>query len=214
MSKDVLELIKQHFPANWGTLVLFLLALITIFYIFHKFQFFKMYEYFSDKREKNYLPAKDLLTMEKLSKSTQLLLIESLEKFAFNKYYGINIEKKEREILIKFQKENEQNLTWEEIKKAIRYIKIKNNKIIVNFNKLDFVFYGATYVLSVLFFVLGTLLLIVLLVHIFHNNKDYLQLIQLLISSIIMLFISIFIATNQATEKAAMKIKKIVSYIN
>ena len=213
MTKDIVELIelaKTHFPSGWSALLLLLIVVGVLIGLWHLVQPFKRYEYFSDKREKEYLPAKDLLMMGKLSKSTELLLIEYLEKFTFNKYYGINSEKIEREILIKFHKKNEKKLSWKEIKLAIRYIRIKDDEIIVNFGKLDKFLYYATYAAAGFMFLICLISLYLLHNHIFHQTKNYFIFTILLSSIIVTFFFGIALFKSNLIDAAAIKIKKIL----
>ena len=208
MVKEFLELIKLLFPSVLDGLWFFILGLIL--FLIYKAQPFKVYEHFSTKRGKDYLLAKDLLAMEKLSKDTQLLLIEYLERHAFNKYYGIDREKIEREILIKFHKNHEKELTWKEIKKAISYLKIKDNKITVKFNKIDTFFYYLLFAGSVLMFLFSFVIIYILGSYIIDGSKNYLKLIELFIGSIVMFLFCIFLAKSSLRDEAAIKIKKIL----
>ena len=61
MAKEFLELIKLLFPSVLDGIWLIILGLML--FLIYKAQPFKVYEYFSTKREKGYLLAKDLLAM-------------------------------------------------------------------------------------------------------------------------------------------------------
>lgn len=208
MAKEILELIKLLFPSVLDG-IWFLILGVTLFLIY-KSQPFKVYEYFSTKRGKDYLLAKDLLAMEKLSKDTQLLLVEYLERHAFSKYYGIDKEKIEREILIKFHIEHESEVTWKEIKKAIFYLKIVNNKIIIKFNKIDYIFYCFFTIGSLMLFLISLGFLYLFGSSIFEGSKNYFELIELFTGCIITFILFVIFGKVGLRDEAAMKIKKIL----
>lgn len=208
MAKEFLELIKLLFPSALDGLWFFVLGLIL--FLIYKAQPFKVYEYFSTKRGKDYLLAKDLLALEQLSNDTKLLLVEYLERHAFNKYYGIDKEKVERLILINFHKNYEKEISWKEIKKAISYIKIKDNKITVKFNKIDTFFYYILFVGAIFMFLASFIILYIFGSYVIDGSKNYLKLIELLTGSILMFLFCIFLTKSSLRDEAAMKIKKIL----
>lgn len=109
-----------------------------IYYILKK-EPFKVFEYISQKREREHALARELLESGKLSKETNEFLRERLEYFAFKRYYGISTDPEMRCALIKFQKKHQRNLKWSQIRRAYPNINLNDGKIEVDLPLKDHV---------------------------------------------------------------------------
>ena len=112
-------------------------AIVLLILLYIHIPLVKFYELNAVKKDKHHSLALDVLKQELTSPETKELLTERLEQAAFAKYFGIDVEKHKRKLLINFHKKHQHKITWNEIREANRFIFYQESSISIELSKSD-----------------------------------------------------------------------------
>ena len=135
-----MEQLIDYFVKNVTTDKMWIAFLALAIYYVLKKEPFKVFAHFSQRREKEHLLAKELLETGKLTKEANEFLREHLEHYAFKRYYGISADADMRNALIKFQRRNQRELSWSQIRRAIVNIQLNGSKVEARLGLVDHFF--------------------------------------------------------------------------
>lgn len=154
-----MEKLAEYFVSNATTDNMWIAFLALAIYYVLKKEPFKVFESFSQRREKEHVLAKELIDSGKLTKEANDFLREHLEHYAFKRYYGISADSEMRNALIKFQRKHQRDITWSQIKRAYPNIRLIGTKVVATLGLFDHV---ARWLVSILCWLVGAYALFVI----------------------------------------------------
>lgn len=154
-----MEKLVEYFVSNATTDKMWIGFLALAIYYVLKKEPFKVFEHFSQRREKEHVLAKELLESGKLTKEANEFLREHLEHYAFKRYYGISADSEMRNALVKFQRKHQRELAWSQLRRAYPNIELVGSKVVA---KLGLVDYASRWSVSILCWLVGAYALLVI----------------------------------------------------
>ena len=200
----ILDIFSKNLE-NGNYFFIIFLAIIVIVFKFEKI--FKSFD--SIKKNKlNFLF--DLEKKSFLDDNTKETIHESINNNIFKVTTGIKTNKYMREKIIELYKEKKGEVTLYDIKNAISFLKIKNNKIVIELKKSDYYSYIFSIIFSLITIWLALMLIILFPFITDTNSISFKQNLTAIVMGIGLFFIALPILKDALAYKAARKIKQII----
>lgn len=188
-----MEKFVEYFVSNATTEKMWIAFLALAIYYVLKKEPFKVFEHFSQRREKEHALAKELLESGKLTKEANEFLREHLEHFAFKRYYGISADSEMRNALIKFQRKHQREIAWSQVRRAYPNIELTGSKVTAKLGPLDHV---ARWFVSILCWLVGAYALLVILLAAHRAiNGSTVQFVWLTVAALLLLFAAVLFSS-------------------
>ncbi len=156
--------------------------MLAIIYVLKK-EPFKIFAHFSERKSKDIDQALNLLESEKLTKESNELIKEYIEKYTFKKYYGIYANKEMRSALLKFYQKHQNDISWYDLKIAYSLYKLDGSKIKIILNWKNHL---GRWSVTILSWFVSLFALLVIVIAFFTYTENQLKFVGLTFSSLLL----------------------------
>lgn len=177
--------------------------MLVFFYIIRK-EPFKIFTYFNEQKSKDIEQAKSLLESKRLGKDSNELIRDHLERYFFNKYYGINTDKKMRVALLEFYKKYQGAVRWHDLKRAYTYIRLDGSIVTI---KLSFFSRFGSWVVNALSCLVGLYALLIIVLAVLYKMDEQVEFFILTFMSIGLLVAALLFSTMNWPYYSAIKMR-------